>query len=229
MDIIGGICMSNNIEIVKKLYSEEPAIKGMRDYTNKKLKIWENEVVSYFPVKSKVLDIGCGMGREAFCLYDRGFRVTAIDISEKVIEPAKQFAIESKRDIEFLLTNGLDLPFESDTFDVVIIWSQTFGLFYEEENKIHILRECNRILKSNGILSFSAHDKEYLEEKYSQYLDGKKFFAYADTDCYWEAFTINEITDLSQRTGFTVLECGRGLVYKEEDGPILYCVCKKSV
>ncbi|WP_243156498.1 class I SAM-dependent methyltransferase [Clostridium sp. C8-1-8] len=221
--------MSNNIEIVKKLYSQEPAIKGMRDYTNKKLKIWENEVVSYFSVKSKVLDIGCGMGREAFCLYDRGFRVTAIDISEKVIEPARQFALESKRDIEFLLTNGLDLPFESDTFDVVIIWAQTFGLFYEEENKLRILKECNRVLKSNGILSFSGHDKEYLEENYSQYLDGKKFFAYADTDCYWEAFTINEITDLAQRTGFTVLECKRGLVYKEEDGPILHCVCRKSV
>ncbi|MBZ9685867.1 class I SAM-dependent methyltransferase [Clostridium estertheticum] len=219
--------MSNNIEIVKKLYSEEPALKDMRDYTNKKLKIWENEVVSHFSVKSWILDIGCGMGREAFCLYDRGFRITAIDISEKVIEPAKQFALESKRDIEFLLTDGLDLPFESNTFDVVIMWSQTFGLFYEEENKIHILKECSRVLKSNGILSFSGHDKEFLKAKYSQYLDGKKFFPYADTDCYWKAFTTDEMIDLAQKTGFSVVECKRGIVYKEEDGPILHCVCRK--
>jgi len=221
--------MSNNIEIVKKLYFDEHAISDMRDYTKKKLKIWENEIVSYFPAKSWVLDIGCGMGREAFCLYDKGFRITAIDISEKVIESAKQFALESKRDIEFLLTKGLDLPFESNTFDVVIIWSQTFGLFYEEENKIHILEECNRVLKSKGILSFSGHNKEYLEANYSQYLDGKKFFAYADTDCYWESFTIDELIDLAQKTGFTVMECKRGIVYKEEDGPILHCVCRKCV
>lgn len=227
MDIIGGMLVSNNIEIVKKLYSEESAIKDMRDYTNRKLKIWENEVASHFPAKSWILDIGCGMGRETFCLYDRGFRITAIDISEKVIEIAKQFAIESKRDIEFLLTNGLDLPFESNTFDVVIMWSQTFGLFYGVENKLHILRECSRVLKSNGILSFSGHDKEFLESKYSQYLDGKKFFPYADTDCYWEAFTTNEMIDLAQKTGFSVLECKRGMVYKEEDGPILHCVCRK--
>lgn len=227
MNISGGMCMSNNIEIVKKLYSEEPAIKDMRDYTNKKLKIWENEVVSHFPVKSWILDIGCGMGREAFCLYDMGFRITAIDISEKVIEPVKQFALESKRDIEFLLTNGLDLPFESNTFDVVTIWSQTFGLFYEEQNKIHILKECSRVLKSNGILSFSGHDREFLEANYSQYLDGKKFFAYANTDCYWEAFTTNEMIDLAQKTGFSVIECKRGIVYKEEDGPILHCICRK--
>ena len=227
MNIIGGMCLSNNIEIVKKLYSEEPAIKDMQYYTIKKLKIWENEVVTHFPVKSWILDIGCGMGREAFCLHDKGFRVTGIDISEKVIETAKQFALESKRNIEFLLTNGLELPFENDTFDVVIMWSQTFGLFYEEENKLHILKECSRVLKSNGILSFSGHDNEFLEEKYSQYLVGKKFFPYADTDCYWETFTTNEIIDLVQKTEISVVECKRGIVYKEEDGPILHCVCRK--
>lgn len=219
--------MSDNIEIVRKLYSEEPAIKDMQEYTNNKLKIWENEVVSYFQDKSWILDIGCGMGREAFCLYDRGFKITAVDISEKVIGPAKQFALESKRDIEFLLTNGLDLPFESNTFDVVIIWAQTFGLFYGNENKLHILKECNRVLKSNGILSFSGHDKEFLEAKYSQFLIGKKFFPYADTDCYWEVFTTDEMIDLAQKTGFSVVKCKRGIVYKEEDGPILHCICRK--
>jgi len=219
--------MSNNIEIVKKLYSEEPAIKDMRGYTNNKLKNWENEVVSHFPANAWILDIGCGMGREAFCLYDLGYRITAIDISEKVLEPAKRAALESNRDIEFMLTNGLNLPFESDTFDVVIMWSQTFGLFYEVENKLHILKECNRVLKNNGILSFSGHDKEFLEAKYSQYIDGRKFFPYADTDCYWETFTSNEMIDLAQNTGYFVVECKRGIVYKEEDGPILHCICRK--
>lgn len=220
--------MRSSIEIVKKLYSREPAIRDMEDYTNKKLKIWETEVVSHFPIKSQILDIGCGMGREAFCLYDRGFRITAIDISEKVIEPAKKIALESKRDIEFLLTNGLDLPFESNTFDVVIIWSQTFGLLYDEDNKIHILKECSRVLKSNGILSFSGHDKKFLKAKSPQYLNENKFFPYANTDCYWEAFTTNEIIDLAQKAGFSIIECKRGIVYKEEDGSILHCVCRKG-
>ncbi|GKX66351.1 hypothetical protein [Inconstantimicrobium mannanitabidum] len=66
-----------------------------------------------------------------------------------------------------------------------------------------------------------------MEANYSQYLDGKKFFAYADTDCYWEAFTTNEMINLAQKTGFLVVECKRGMVYKEEDGPILHCICRK--
>jgi len=50
MNIIGGTCRNNNIETLKKLYSKEPALRDMRDYTKKKLKIWETEVVSRFPV-----------------------------------------------------------------------------------------------------------------------------------------------------------------------------------
>lgn len=224
--------MNNNIAIVKSFYTSEQNInetKETKSYKNG-LKIWEKDIISrFFPKKVTILDIGCGTGREAFSLYDMGFKVIATDISEHRIETAKQLAFESKRDIDFLLTSGLDLPFESNTFDIVIIWSQTFGLFYGEENQQCILKECNRVLKDNGILSFSGHDKEFIEAKYCQYLDGKKFFAYANTDCYWEVFTTNELAALAQRAGFTVMECQRGLVHKKEDGSILHCLCKKGI
>ncbi|RII35772.1 class I SAM-dependent methyltransferase [Clostridium chromiireducens] len=35
----------------------------------------------------------------------------------------------------FLVTNGVDLPFDDSSFDVVIIWNQTFGLMYSEVSK----------------------------------------------------------------------------------------------
>ena len=65
------------------------------------LKIWEADVVSLFPVKSHILDIGCGAGREAFRLYDMGFTVTAVDICEKAIKSAKVLAAETNRSIDF--------------------------------------------------------------------------------------------------------------------------------
>lgn len=219
--------MNNSIETVKDLYSSGYAIEDMKDYTKKKLKIWEKGVLDYFPKDARILDIGCGMGREAFCLHNKGFKITAIDISEEVINSAKKLALEDNIGIEFLVTNGLDLPFEENSFDVVIIWSQTFGLFYGEKNKLHILSECKRVLKNKGILSFSGHDKEFLEKEYSKYLQGKKFFAYANTECYWEAFTVEEMVDLAQRAEFGVIECKRDIVYKEADGTILHCLCRK--
>ena len=167
------------------------------------------------------------MGREAFSLSQLGFNVTGIDISERVINEAKQIAEANNFDLEFLVSNGLDLPFNDSTFDVVIMWAQTFGLFYGVQNQNHILNECKRVLKKGGILSFSGHDREYLNNNYKQFLEGSHFYAYADTDCYWESFTIEEMKNVVINTGFKNIDCQRGLVYTEEDGTILHCECRK--
>lgn len=218
--------MSNSIEKVLDWYKSEESYEYMPDATEKGLKIWEKEVViKYFADKSHILDIGCGMGREAFALYDMGFKITAVDISEPIINQAIQLADQSRRSIDFTIINGLDLPYENDTFDCVIIWAQTFGLLYGEDNKIHILNECKRVLKKNGILSFSAHDRSYEEQNYPQYLEGNKFWAY--TDCYWETFSINDLKAYAESIGFNVLNCQYGEIYKPEDGIIIHCICQK--
>lgn len=220
--------MKENLKIVSDWYTTENSYDYMPESNKNGLKIWERSVISKcFSGNSYVLDIGCGMGREAFALYDIGFKVTGVDISEPIISKAKQLAIESKRGIEFLLTDGLNIPFENDTFDIIIIWSQTFGLFYGEENQIHILQECKRVLKKGGILSISGHDREFQQVNYAHCLNGNKFYAYANSNCYWESFTIDEILERVKKAGFHSATCERGLIYKEEDGTILHCECKK--
>jgi len=191
------------------------------------LKIWEKEVENnYFSKHTHILNIGCGMGREAFELYDMGYKITAIDISEPIVEKAIVLASQSKRDIKFYKTNGLDLPFSDNIFDVVIIWNQTFGLLYGKENQIHLLNECKRVFKLDGIFSFSAHEKQFEEQNYSQFVEGKKFWAYKD--CYWELFSTNEISDLTQEVGLKILCCQQGQIYRPEDGIIIHCVSQKQ-
>ena len=192
------------------------------------LKIWENAVAStYFPPAAKILDIGCGMGREAFGLYDMDFDLTGADISEKAIKTANIFASESNRQISFLVANGMDLPFQDNSFNVVIIWAQTLGIVYKKSNQIAFLKECNRVLKTGGIISFSGHDREYLESAYPQFLSGKKFYPFASYRIYWEMFTVNEMKELAQKSGFNILNCQKGDIYQKEDGNIIHCECCK--
>lgn len=221
--------MGENTNAVLKWYSEDKNLEEMKEAAiHNPLKIWEKDVVSsYFHPGANILDVGCGMGREAFNLYDMGFNLTGADVSEKALKGAKQFASESKRNIEFLLTNGIDLPFEDNSFDVVIIWNQTLGIVYGENSQIAFLKECNRVLKPDGIISFSGHDRECLELNYAQYLEGKKFFPFVDHSIYWEIFTIDEMKELAQKSGFSILACQRGNLRREQDGTILHCVCKK--
>ena len=213
---------------VHQWYENKKNVDEMIHWNKGKLKKWEQAVVNYFPKEAKILDIGCGMGREAFALYDMGFSVVGIDISEEVIKQVAQLALNNHYDIPFSVYDGYELPFEDESFEVVIIWAQTFGLLYGDTYKSSFLKECKRVLKKDGVVSFSAHDYEYLTESYKQYTTGRKFYPYSDAKIYWETFLPNELIHYAENAGFSVVFCEQGEIYKPEDGVVLHCLSKKQ-
>ena len=89
--------MSN---IVVEWYEDKKNVDEMQNW-NPALKEWEQSVISFFSSGAKILDIGCGLGREAFALSDLGFDVVGIDISKEVISQVKQLATDKEYDISF--------------------------------------------------------------------------------------------------------------------------------
>ena len=219
--------MDTSFQKAKDWFSGGTALEEMQQNRGR-LKLWEAEAAAAFPAGARILDIGCGTGREAFALHAMGFRVTGADISETAIETARGMAAAQGISIDFLVTDGESLPFEDNAFDVIIMWAQTFGLFHGEEKQRDILARCGRVLKPGGLLSFSAHDREYQQAHCAQYLKGRRFYPFAETDLYYESFTLNELHGVAERAGFRVLACKRGTVYTQADGTILHCLCKKE-
>lgn len=213
--------------LVRAWYEKENTLDEMRHSAPGELKKWEEKVLGFFKKPSEMLDIGCGLGREAFALYQKGYSVTGIDISENAVKNAKQIAKAHKMNIPFLWYDGKTLPFPDRSFDTVIIWSQTFGLLYGDDYKESFLKECKRVLKEGGILSFSAHDREFQKEHYGRFVRGHNFFPYTDSEIYWENFLPEEMMTFAEKAGFTIVICERGQIYKPEDGVVLHCVCKK--
>ena len=213
---------------IKTIYSSGGRFDEMLTYANRKLKRWEADAAAMFPAKASVLDIGCGKGREAFCLHEMGFGVTGLDISETCVEAARATAKAHGLDMAFVVSNGRDLPFAEAAFDVVIIWAQTFGLFADEESRRHMLDECQRVLKRGGLLSFSTHDKEYLRAHYPAFLVGDVFHPFADGELAYMTYTIDELAALAEEAGFQVITCQRGSVYTAQDGTVLHCACQRT-
>ena len=213
--------------LVSQWYEKKNNVDEMRGW-NPALKAWEREVIGHFPCGARLLDIGCGLGREAFPLSDSGFDVVGIDISQEVISQVRRLSSEKGYDIPFIACDGRKLPFPDSSFDVVLIWAQTFGLLYGEEYKRDYLAECGRVLKTGGLFSFSAHDYEYLKAQYPHCLDGRRFYPYAGSEIYWEAFEIPELTQYARQAGFDVVLCGKGSIYKPEDGTVLHCLGRKT-
>ena len=215
--------MSN---LVLQWYEDKKNVDEMQNW-NSALKEWEQSVSKFFPSGAKILDIGCGLGREAFALSDLGYDVVGIDISKEVVSRAKQLSADKGYEIPFNEYDGEHLDFSADSFDVVLIWAQTFGLLYGNKLKKDYLLECKRVLKKGGLCSFSTHDYRFLMEHYPNCLDGQKFYPYANAEIYWEAFEAVDLKQLANQAGLDVILCETGNIYKPEDGTIIHCLCRK--
>ncbi|BCB03666.1 class I SAM-dependent methyltransferase [Bacillus sp. KH172YL63] len=69
--------------------------------------------------KGKVLDVGCGPGRNALYLAEMGFEVDAVDASKVSLNWASERAEEKNLSINFLHQNIFDAPFETATYDFI--------------------------------------------------------------------------------------------------------------
>lgn len=139
--------------IVAEWYEEKKNVDEMRNW-NSALKEWERSVISFFPPDARILDIGCGLGREAFALSDLGYNVVGIDISKEVISQVKQLSADKGYNISFQEYDGERLNFSAGSFDVIIIWAQTFGLLYGNKFRKDYLSECERVLKKRRVMQF---------------------------------------------------------------------------
>lgn len=214
-------------DIVRQWYTDKKNVDEMVHWNKGKLKKWEQAVTEFFPKEAKILDVGCGMGREAFALTDMGFSITGIDISEEVIKQVMYLSLQNGYNIPFSVYDGHTFSFDDNSFDVVIIWAQTFGIMYGDAYKSDFLNECKRVLKTDGLLSFSGHDYNFVIDNYSNFMKGRKFYPYANTEVFWETFLPEELISYAKNAGFSAMFCEEGEIYKLEDGIVLHCLCKK--
>ena len=99
------------------------------------------------PASGEVLDAGCGVGHPASgYLANRGFRVTCVDISSKMVERAR----ENVPNATFAQKNIVDLDFPDASFDGVIC---VYTLWHIPRNTHRdIIANFHRMLRGSGIL-----------------------------------------------------------------------------
>jgi SAM-dependent methyltransferase len=88
------------------------------------------------------LEIGCGEGRVARDLAARGDRVTGIDSSPTLLAAAE----ELQPDAEFRLADAASLPFEDESFDLVVAYNSLMDV----DDMPGAVREGARVLEPGG-------------------------------------------------------------------------------
>jgi SAM-dependent methyltransferase len=71
------------------------------------------------PATGRALDLGCGNGRNAVLLAQRGFAVDAVDLSQTALDWAAQRVAEARVDVTLLHRSVFDLDLAPDSYDLV--------------------------------------------------------------------------------------------------------------
>jgi len=112
----------------------------------------------------RVLDGGCGYGRDCIYLAKKGFDAVGIDVSAEALRLAREWANNEGLAVGFRHMDITDTNFEDFSFDTVIMFN-TFHFMLEKPRK-KAIGEIYRILKNGGILAqamFSRKEKGFGE------------------------------------------------------------------
>jgi SAM-dependent methyltransferase len=102
---------------------------------------------------SRILDLGCGIGRISRPFSDRFSEVVGVDINAEILAVAKEY-IGEKNNVSLIENDGRTIPFQDNHFDYVYC-----GGVLQHIPDIDVIAgyfsEGLRVLKPNGILNFS--------------------------------------------------------------------------
>jgi SAM-dependent methyltransferase len=107
------------------------------------------------PRGGRILDLGCGYGRDGRLFCARGFRVAGVDASEEAIRKARQFVPEGNFDVMDVRA----LTFPDASFDVVFA-NFLIHLFVDPVDRARITSEAARVLVPGGIALFTVASTE---------------------------------------------------------------------
>jgi ubiquinone/menaquinone biosynthesis C-methylase UbiE len=94
----------------------------------------------------RTLEVGCGEGRVARDLAERGHRVTALDTASGLVQEARDADATSC----YLVSDSARIPLRSGSFDLVV----AYNVLQVVHDMRGTVQECARVLRPGGHLCF---------------------------------------------------------------------------
>lgn len=109
-------------------------------------------ILRYLRTSMIIADIGGATGAYSFWLHDMGHKVHLLDAAEFHVEAATKISITDNKPLASIsLGDAKQLPYDDDSFDMVLLFGPLYHL-QQKEDRVKAIAEAKRILKKDGVL-----------------------------------------------------------------------------
>lgn len=184
--------------------------------------VWPDEQVIRFVKRNfkpnsafKILDFGCGAGRDTIALAQDGYQMIAMDYNQSGLDiinaKAEHLGLSN---VQCIKNSGLDVPLKSESVQAIFADGSLF--YYTQEDTLKLLGNLRKCLSSGGL--FWANWRNKSDSLYRNSLDdshngGGRIIeggllalgtGSKREGCYYYFAELDELKKLYSNAGFTI-------------------------
>jgi SAM-dependent methyltransferase len=123
--------------------------------------LWESEqkvADGWLPRSGRILDVGCGAGREAFGFAARGLDVVGVDPCARLIDAARAAVpdLAAGRDLRFVVGHALAIDEPRTSFDAAYVASDVYSSIPGRASRVALLARLRELVKPGAPIAFPA-------------------------------------------------------------------------